>query len=418
MAINTKYVQAQTFQLSGAGVSAGDTTMTVNNFTQIDGTTLSMSNFGITGYGTVEPGSGINEEQISWTSITDNGDGTSTLSGVDHVLDVYPYTGTAGFNTDHTGGVNFVITNTAGFYNTFANKSNDETITGAWSGPTPTISAQFATKGYVDGVVLAGAPPASTTTPGISVEATQTQVDAKTTSFTFSGTPYQLFVNPGTVRSTLYNDYKVDSGTANAYAIAPTPAISTYTAGQQFTFQILNTNSGPSTLNVNSLGNKSVVKNINQALTGGELTSGGIVTCVYDGTNMQIQSTTLPSALIKYTSGVTTKNASDASTTQNIAHSLGVIPKRVRITAYGTSGANENNCTAYTVYNGSTQSSTSVWGNSNSYSAAQTFTLNTNVATNGDQTGVVTLTSTNIVITWTKTSSPTGFYNLVWEAEG
>lgn len=133
MAINQKYVQAQVFQLAGAGVSAGDSSMTLTSFNQIDGTPLTMSNFGTIGYGTIEPGSGVNEEQISFTGITSNGDGSKTLTGIKSVGDVFPYTETANLLQGHAGGVSFVISNTAGFYGKFANKINDETITGTWT---------------------------------------------------------------------------------------------------------------------------------------------------------------------------------------------------------------------------------------------------------------------------------------------
>jgi len=34
-----------------------------------------------------------------------------------------------------------------------------------------------------------------------------------------------------------------------------------------------------------------------------------------------------------------------------------------------------------------------------------------------NQTGVVTVDATNIVITWTKAGTPTGTYSFIWEAE-
>lgn len=125
---------------------------------------------------------------------------------------------------------------------------------------------------------------------------------------------------------------------------------------------------------------------------------------------------------ITYKSGTTTKNAADASTTQTIAHGLGKTPKRVRISAKcnngGASANDVNSYTADTTYNGTTQSSVSTYGQSSSPYAttATTFSLNASQS-NGDQTGVLTFDSTNITITWTKTSSPSGTYSMMWEAE-
>lgn len=130
-----------------------------------------------------------------------------------------------------------------------------------------------------------------------------------------------------------------------------------------------------------------------------------------------------PAYLPAHTNGTTTKNAADASTTQNIAHGLGVAPKKVRITAmyFGASGAGDNiPVIANTAYNGTTQSSVSfyaIWASlaSSGGTVAATFTLNAGGAS-GTQTGVVTVDATNIIITWTKTNSPTGTYTLLWEA--
>jgi hypothetical protein len=61
----------------------------------------------------------------------------------------------------------------------------------------------------------------------------------------------------------------------------------------------------------------------------------------------------------------------------------------------------------------------SIYGQSGSPYAttANTFSLNSAVA-DWNQSGVVTVDATNITITWTKTSSPTGTYTLLWEAQG
>lgn len=156
MADNIKFAQLQTFTLAGAGVAIGDTTVTLKAFQTIAGVNLAISDFGTIGYGTMEPNSKDQEEQISFTGVTQNVNGTATLTGVKTVLTVAPYTETAGFAKSHTGGSTFVISNTAGFYNHFAVKDNDETITGLWgfstspTVPTPTTDYQASTKKYVD----------------------------------------------------------------------------------------------------------------------------------------------------------------------------------------------------------------------------------------------------------------------------
>jgi hypothetical protein len=154
---STKYVQAQYFTLAGSGATLGATTITLKSFKQIDGSLLTMSNFGSKGFGTIEPNSGIYEEQISFTGVTQNTNGTATLSGVSTVGNVYPYTEVSGLSITHAGGVKFVISNTVGFYNTFTNKFNDEIVSSTWTFATNTIYFSKNNRGskfYDDGVHL------------------------------------------------------------------------------------------------------------------------------------------------------------------------------------------------------------------------------------------------------------------------
>lgn len=126
---------------------------------------------------------------------------------------------------------------------------------------------------------------------------------------------------------------------------------------------------------------------------------------------------TTPAQLPVHVNGTTTKDSSDASTTQNIAHGLWVAPKKVKITARGlTSSLNQTWLEATTVYNGTTQSSVSAFtSGSTATTVNNTFTLNLTGGT-GTQVWVVTVDATNIIITWTKTGSPTGTYTILWEA--
>jgi len=82
--------------------------------------------------------------------------------------------------------------------------------------------------------------------------------------------------------------YAAASGTNTitaTYAKAP----AAYQAGQKFSFKAANTNSGSATLNVNSLGAKTIKKVSNGALTtlaSGDIVSGVIYEVTYDGTDM------------------------------------------------------------------------------------------------------------------------------------
>lgn len=128
-------------------------------------------------------------------------------------------------------------------------------------------------------------------------------------------------------------------------------------------------------------------------------------------------------AAATFSNWTTTKDASDASTTQNIAHGLGRTPKKVKIRAWliSASWSVTWTLTADTVYNGTTQSSFSIIATASGswyITWSSDFNLNWNFsAWTNSQVWVVTFDSTNIIITWTKTGSPSGTYTLLWEAQ-
>lgn len=300
MADDFKFVQAQPFTLAGAGVIVGATTMTLNSFKGINGVNLTMTDFGTVGYGTVQPGNSVFEEQISFTGVTQNSNGTATLTGISTVLFIAPYTETSGFASTHTGGSTFVISNTAGFYNKLTSKADDETITGTWTFPTtdPTragigsdvdtaVATAFVTLGQLSRQAISGASNASTTVKGIVELATQAEVDARSTT---GGTGALLVPTPERNRTVLTHDYVASVVGTDAYAIAPTPAVTAYTTGDVYYFKADVANTGACTLNVAGLGAKALKVNGTLDPQDGYIGIGSLVKCQYDGTNMQILS--------------------------------------------------------------------------------------------------------------------------------
>ncbi len=323
--------QLQSFSLAGGGNAIADTTLVLSSFNDIDGNALSMTSFGAKGYGTVEPANGMQEEQISFTGLTTNSNGTVTLTGVSHVTFLQPFTETSGMTKQHPGGATFIISNTSGYENQDSIVANDEVITGKWQFPNnastpilglsyvaPTLQYQVASKGYVDAVAITGAPNASTSVQGLVQLATGAQVLSKTATGSTGAT---LVSNPSLQASTLLSDYVADTGTPNTYVIAPSPAITGYTVGQIFSFKALHGNSGASTLAVNGLAAKNIYKNGQYALNDGDIVTGAIVQVEYDGTQFQLIS---PSSLTKISqSGVETYAT---STTGNTVYVVGYTP--------------------------------------------------------------------------------------------
>ena len=87
------------------------------------------------------------------------------------------------------------------------------------------------------------------------------------------------------------NVYAVTSGSSNAYVLAPSPALGAYAAGNRIIFEPNFTNTASATINVSSLGAKTIKTVYGEALAGGELVSGGIYSAVYDGTDFLLVST-------------------------------------------------------------------------------------------------------------------------------
>lgn len=388
--MTTKYVQTNTFYQAGAGSIVGATTVVLTSFQDIYGNVLTMADFGSKGYGTAESDTS-NEEAFTFTTVTANANGTYSLGGVKTALAKSPYTETSGLVRQHSGGTKVVITDNVAFWNTFTNKTNDETIDGQWT---------FTNTPIVPGTVS----DASTTVKGVS------KLSVAAASPT----------NPivvGTNDTRVPVAYAVDAAGTDAYAITPSPAITAYAAGQQITFKAGTANTGAATINVSGLGAKTIKKSVSSDLITGDIILNQIVSLVYDGTNMQMVSNIAPVATV-YTNGVDTGYGVP---TQNIAHGLGVIPKKVRLTATSVqNGTTTSMGMSVGSYNGTTNSNVfELYFASNTGSASYATSSSTSYAikitdNSTNSTGVVTFDATNITITWTGIIS--GSIAIMWEA--
>lgn len=126
-------------------------------------------------------------------------------------------------------------------------------------------------------------------------------------------------------------------------------------------------------------------------------------------------------------SGTTTKDLS-LTTTTTIAHGLGYTPKYLRLRAVYSSAANGASAATIasseaTVVNGTAQGwyqgLTSGSSSTGNYAREGTgFVLYPVMSTGGDGrlTGTISVDATNITITWSKSGSPTGTFDILWEA--
>lgn len=76
--------------------------------------------------------------------------------------------------------------------------------------------------------------------------------------------------------------YGVDTGTANAYAVALNPSLTTPTQAAEVIFKPLNANTGASTIALNGGSAFAILTQSGQPLTGGEISSNGLTKLIYN----------------------------------------------------------------------------------------------------------------------------------------
>lgn len=311
-------VQLQSFSLSGSGSSIGDTVLNLKSFKDILGVNLDITSFGNIGYGTLEPGNGVQEEQVSFSGITQNSDGTAQLTGVKHVLFKSPFTETSGMTITHPGSVVFVISNTAAFENTLYVALNSAVASG---GVTATSTQNGITKLSVN--------PASIGVP-IAVGNNDNRVPSVNASSITAGQLAALFGDNTDIAIGSGNKYvsqtglqkdaenfAASTGSANSYAITLSPVPASLASGMPFRFlaNFANVSASASTLNINSLGAKTLKKNYNVDLVAGDIVAGQMVSGAYDGAAMQVQSPVPVTPLAAIGIGTTNIVSSSAETT-------------------------------------------------------------------------------------------------------
>lgn len=442
--MSKKYVQTLTQYLAGNGVIIGATSVTFQSLTDIYGVAITnISQFGDKAYITFEPDT-TNEEAATATSVTVNANGTVTLGGLSTVLGQSPYTETPGLVRAHSGGTKVVVTDNVAFWNTFANKTNNEVITGLWTAPVGGTGAQIATATDIANAITGASGTATNLVAGttklsvaavsapnpIAVGDNDTRVPTTSQTAALVGNNVDIAIGSGnkvvTQTGLIHGaeKYATTTGSANAYVATLSPVPTSLTAGMTLTLIANFSNTGASTLAVNSLGSTpAITKNGTAALISGDIVNGQAFTVVWDGTRWQLQTPTsnTPVATPIFKNGQTTYDVSTASGTQNISHGLGIIPKYIRITARCIGDATAGN-TVFSdgVYNGTTASD--VWlgntsGTSNSAAGGDIGSIiDLQLASGQRQLASVTFDATNIILTWVKAGSPTGTAYLMWEA--
>ena len=179
------------------------------------------------------------------------------------------------------------------------------------------------------------------------------------------------------------------SGT-NTITLSASRTMTAYAQGDLYTFKAGGTNTGATTLNVDSLGAKDVQFN-GAACTGGEIVSGLMYSVVYDGTQFQLLNASSYPAIDITTLEVTNIKAKDGTAALTIANSTGVVTIASSVLTT-------------TDINGGTIDGATIGGSS---AGAGTFTTVTATTGNITTVNATTVDTTNIEVTNVKAKDGT-----------
>lgn len=148
----------QTYTLQSS-IGSTDTSILLSSFLEpVTATpyTMALLNTDIV-YATIAPKT-TSSEFISFTGITQNADGTATLTGVVRGLaKKSPFTGSAAYRLPHSGQSQFILSDAPQVFKKFGTLDNDEVITGLWEAPDPTSPQGLVTNAYMLALINGGA---------------------------------------------------------------------------------------------------------------------------------------------------------------------------------------------------------------------------------------------------------------------
>lgn len=305
---------ATTYNL-GTSIGSTDTTIILSSFLEpVTGVpyTMTLLNTDIV-FATIAPKT-TSSEFISFTGITQNANGTATLTGVIRGLaKKYPLTSDAAYKVPHSGQSQFIISDAPQVFQEYVSNVNDQAVDGVKTFsssplvPDPTTALQVANKEYVDNIAIAGSPNASTTVKGIGKVSvapvsptspifvgdndprvpTQGENDALVGNNTdiAVGSTNKFVTQTGLQHGA--ETYTIDtSGSSTAYVATYAPAFTSLTDGMVLRVKLVNANTTTSpTFAPNSLTAHTIVKLGGTALAVGDISANMLCTLVYDLSN-------------------------------------------------------------------------------------------------------------------------------------
>ena len=178
--------------------------------------------------------------------------------------------------------------------------------------------------------------------------------------------------------------YAADSGSNDTYVITLSPAPTSYTNGMVVYFKANTVNTWAATINVNSLGAKTIVKGVNTTLADGDIAAWQLCTLIYDWTNFVLQTPTANvSWVFSYASAPV--DTTPLNTTQNVDTTFTPWFTAKNITVYYKIMGTESSAARYS-YGHATYNWTTLQSN---------YILKSNAATDSITWGVLTINTTS-----------------------
>lgn len=205
-----------------------------------------------------------------------------------------------------------------------------------------------------------------------------------------------------------YLNHAADTGSADTYIVAPSPAITAYVMGQVVTLKPANGNTGTSTLAVSDLPAKTIKTLTGANLSAGMLDANGVYLLIYDGTNFVLLNDSGVTSIALGGTGATT--AAGART--NLGLAIGS-----NVQAYDANTAKTNVAQGYTKTQNFTattltDASTIAWDSSNNQVC--TVTLGGN-RTLGNPSNKVAGATYVLIVKQDATGGRTLAYNAVYK---
>lgn len=177
-------------------------------------------------------------------------------------------------------------------------------------------------------------PDASTTVAGKVEIATSAETLAGTDT---GGTGAKLVALPSNIAANIQSSvfvYTASASVSDTYTANLTPAITAYTTGMQVRINFTTANTGACTINLNSLGAKSIKTRFGNDPQDGDIAASSIRDLTYDGTNFVLdvnKSTTAEQGIIEIATSAEALTGTDAeramcpsTTKDSIKDSIGV----------------------------------------------------------------------------------------------